>query len=659
VVVEAKPDFSTYVWAEVQFEGSVAFPTFDEKVHFFDNSTAKAPSYTPTFGTNGESFVFTPRGSSDPTSYLTTAWPVMPPTCDLLATDSRPRITPGVVVDGQYHYEGSRVTYRYGYRNDEADVVVGEMIHFLNAGTYRYGGIYGFSDTISISSKDIFTGTISCCWEDIEEEQQNGMVRCGYSNSTVFWPGYRPADVGEDPGFSFGFSVPRSLFVDSESSAEPKPYDIHRYVGLEQSGSAATVFKPRPYPSYLLERVSSAVFGAQDAAISVTCSADSAAVIIDPADSDHSAVPLFSLMSGAESSPVTASTPFFSRRPDLVQRNSVPSGDTWHASHLIRKGSSLATPSALHQLNIEFVEIPLAQELEFVFHWEYPAGRPVRPVYDLYNYYFVNSTPPSCTCALISDYGHIPEYPTYITNSYDLSLWNLLSGTHSLSASLGGSRLVPNTYCKFSSSATRSVSVADSFNGLSGEVWSTVLMPKATFAEWRAHSCPDDRGDWRASWTLESYPQIWAWTRLPIGNMGPLQSDELSLDNSGMTTESYDKYSISGWPFIDLDRGAVIRVQARIGAKILLDQVRWYRAAMRFQQEVGYPIADGSYAIYEATGGVESGSVSCGDSAVTEYFYNVDIPLTSENVAAISGGETVEVQIDSQRTAKVSVSIAE
>jgi len=640
VFVEAKPDFSTYVWAEAQFEGAVAFPAFDEKIHYRNDSTHRVPSYEVSFGVAARSFSFTPRGDSDPTSYMTTPWPVMPPT-GLSFDDDRPRIQPGAVVDGEYRYEGSRLTYRYGYRDAGTDVVVDEMMNFLNAGTYRYGGVYGVQP-FSIGSKNFSTGAISCHWDDIEEEREDATVRCGYSNSTSFWGFLDGVDPTASAGFSFGFSVPRSLFVDSESSADPKPYDNNRYVGLEQSGSAVTVFKWRPFGSgyeYALDRSSSDVLGARAAEISVTCSADSAAVIIDPADSDYSTVPLFSAMSGADSSPVTASTPFFSRRPDLTQRNSVPSGDTWHASHLVRKGSSLATPNALHSLNVEFVEISSLGP-ESAFNWYGAYGGLVRAgVFDIS---FVAAVPGA---------GSSPYCVFSLTN--ELSLWQLLSGSHTLEPYSQGRRLMPNMYSVLKDSPTRTKQYSEPPYVFPGG-YRTIGPVVAGEFEKRGNSYPDD-AIWRATYTLASYPQIWAWTRVFQGSAGPIQSGDLSLDASGMTTENYDKYSISEWPFIDIGREVVVRVQARIGLKITLDEVRWYRDELQFKEFYG---GGSSYNVYETTGGVESGTVSCGDSAVTEYFYNVDIPLTAENVAAISDGETVSVEIDEFRTANVSISIA-
>lgn len=692
VFVEATSDLSTQLFAEVQIEAAVAFPAFDEKHHFADGQTRFVGEYPsqqipntvnftalPIFGTSTGTLLFAPRNVADGSTYLTSPWPLIDlPSINLTA----------VVINNRY--EATRRTVRCGYRSNGQDTVVAEFLHPFNEGSYSFA-VNQFDSTVAF--RDYGAITIGCSWEDIIDPNQSETVRCGFEATAA-------AAFGQDPqikiatgfgSFTYPFDVPRSLFVDQLSQATPKPADARRYIGLvatEQvvqavSRANAGGFRPPEDSRRLLADKCDAF---------VACGANHANVIVDPDESqDVATVPVVAMRGTAQAPVADASAPFFIRRPDIIARgrHAIANADSWHATHLVRRGSPLATRNAIHNLVVEFVQ---------------DSREIISPV--LASGTFV---PPSVLYAQADSYGWGVKLGNGFTNANDgvslriepledfvinsglsninastppLWFWSGIAGEHTLTPFVGNRRLMPNAWHKFSSQAHQSRSVpivsppgtdlrtsySASANGwvknnfigtYTEEGWAAVL----------ATDAPISAGNYRVAYTIESFPQIWATTHLSglVGDLRPAAETvqpavgplDVSLADSGMTTENHDAYVRRqagvqpSWISVDAKADVIVSFHIRLGTRISISKVQGFR-------EVGVKGGQAGFGVfyYNPTGEVEiAGDHDCSDVACTEFFWGAGVDvgsfrpsplrvaLTWADREALANGSQVEKQL--------------
>jgi hypothetical protein len=666
VFVESTRDFSTCVYAEAQVEAFVAFPTWGKRYHFADNITRNVATYGPVFGksTSEGTFVYTPRNAQDDTSYIAAMWPL-----------------PNALHNLETHAVGSRLTVRCGYLSGDTNTVLHEFM-----------APESFASAPTIS--------VACHWTDIAEGNATNTVACGLEVANGFNGNGVRFDWGDSlfsaiyPGaFSCPFTVPRSLFMNEESKFNADPY---RYVGLHADSYPVSVQFPNSASPTTSRALAAARVGA-----TVTCAADSAHVFVDPEeDDDVSTVPFYA--QGTTGGPVTSSSPYFLRRPDIMARvpYTVAAGDSWHASHLVRRDSQLAVRHALHNLELEFVEAepprvfekrgilantPNEFYVQTFWGGQADKGFPSAPPGETLK---INKAPlpnagPQFSFSLPSDsdafYLWIDEEDTYRPPA--LWFWNSIAGVHALTPSVESRSLFPNSYHKHYASKLHTYS-----NGIETPDFLDIEFPygvgfiagvrvgpfmESVWGEHQDTQCPLRKQDYRVAWSVETFPQLWAFTacrEMPEGSVGngPL---DIPLADSGMSTEAYDGYvrrnasqfgGVQPWGRYNPNVGADLYVRARVGLKFTITQVAGFRR-VREKVEPGVYVTGiggglaglGNDAIpgglahyYDATGEVEQKGVhGCNDVACTEVVQDFKIPLDGDDLLSLSNGNTVTKQL--------------
>lgn len=686
--VESTRDFAKYVYAEVRVEGYVEFPVLTVKNHFSDGTTQRVATYTPTFGTNTGNFVFTPRNSQDNDAYTTAAWPLSDYTAAVV--DDGVEFGTGYIADNRFI--GSRLTVACGHRYGGVDTqIAGFMLpSSVHGFRHQYGtSSTGFLPTLSKSFPRT-TICIGCDWNDIANANadENATVRCGLE--VVAEPGPIPgqdriATASTFGYFSFPFEVPRWLFVDESSEATPPPFDLHRFCGAAADATTVTVpkrFSPPIGGSSYWESGDSTAPSVGGMSLHVTCAADHANVIVDPDESeDVATVPYTAVRNGG--GPVTESDPFFVRRPDIIARvpNTVANADAWHATHLVRRDSLLATRQALHNLQLEFVEAssPIGPVVRQGVFANTPNEFPMRT-------WWVGQRDKGFPGSLAALAGEGPRFYFDVLSDEDafnlwidtedefrppdMWFWNSTAGLHTLTPFVGDRALFPNAYHKHYGSAHRTFSNSieqpsyldiEFARGVGFVNGGRVgLFTDSAWEEHQAVACPIRKSDYRIAWSVQAYPQLWATTSYnESGNAnGPL---DVPLDDSGMTTENYDAYArrnasadggIYPWPAWSPNVGATINVRVRLGLKWSITEVKGYRR-VREKVEPGVNIGGGGGLAggggtvvmahyYDATGEVEEKGVhACNDVACTEVVQDFKIPLTGDNLLSLSNGGQV------------------
>lgn len=692
VFVEATRDLSTQLFAEVQVEAAVAFPTFDEKHHFADGQSRFAGEYPsqqipntvnftglPIFGTSTDSLVFAPRNVADGSTYLTSPWPLI----DFHSYDRSP-----LVINN--HYEATRRTVRCGYRSNGQETIVADFLHPSNEGSYdvifnQFSSSPGFRNYGAVA--------IGCSWKDIVDPNQSETVRCGFevTGGVSFGQETQTKAATSFGSFTFPFDVPRSLFVDQLSQATPKSADTHRYIGLAATEQVVQAVSTAGVGGFLPPEDSRRLL-ADSCDAFVVCGANHANVVVDPDESqDVATVPVVA-MRGTEQPPaVDASAPFFIRRPDIIDRgrHAVANANSWHATHLVRRGSPLATRNAIYNLVVEFVA---------------DSRQVSSPV-------LVSSTfvPPSVLYAQADSYGwgvklgngfnnandgvslRIEPLEDFVINSGlsningstpPLWFWSGIAGEHTLTPFVGNRRLMPNAWHKFSSQAHQSRSVPivsppgtdlrTSYSASANGWVKNNFIGTYTEAGWAAvlaTQAPISVGNYRVAYTIESFPQIWATTHLsgiagdlrpavdiPPSVAGPLDA---SLADSGMTTENYDVYVRRqagvqpSWINVNAKADAIVSLHIRLGTRISISKVQGFR-------EVGVKGGQAGFGVfyYNPTGEVEiAGDHDCSDVACTEFFWGAGVDvgnfrpsplrvaLTWADREALASGSQVEKQL--------------
>ncbi len=674
-IVESNAGRTKYVFVELDIRSYAEFP------EFHDPNYAASVRDVPLFGGAGSSFAFTPKNAQDSDSYITAPWPLGGPR----------RYFQGFFIANN-RYVGSRGVVRCGYRSDGEDTIVKEFLWPYDIGMY---GKVAFNN--GINRRAYGTLSVACHWEDIVEERDDQQVRCGIEVS------------GLSPGFTYPFLVPRSLFVVEQSVADPKPHDAQRYVG-----AIATYDEKQLYShattnagNHTDDRKAGAIIVERFAQY-VTCAADYAFVMPDPI-SDAIVPPVAHADPTALGGPVTAQDPFFVRRPDIIARvpNTVPYGDSWHASALVPEGFSLATRGALHQLELDFL-----------------PTRPGEVRYDNYPARFTEDGVPRFSQVWLGSskgYGpqatatqpvsvHFPEIgddepridelneTELFQNSYVTpNNWNALQGVRVLTpkppqGTAGWNPvalLMPNCYhARYSSGESREFPIAtpnlpnppgpnpvpniDAIDTSPGG-WHGDPVGPFSDAQWQAHidaNVPVDRRDYRAKWKYTTYPQIWAVIEPLRGGHGhgPL---DVPLEDSGMTTADYDNYSRRAqgtqptWAS-EFDNGVRIDVYVRLGKKIELQQVKGFLAK---REKTGNPITVGTGGglaggggtagtqawMYQRTGEIETvGDVECSDVACFESYFSFSLWLTRAQARTAAAGQWATIQIPMARQAVLS-----
>ena len=478
VYVESPADRSSYVWAEVTVS-QVAFPEFAELNHVTAGPVV-APNYVVTgqvaaIGTGevnpivpGLTFGFwtgpVNLGVEDSDSYIVEPWPHWAP---YIVGPSENEIQ---------KYVGTDSRIRFGYRQASTDTVVGQIT----------GATSFFESSLSFG----------CFWPDLEYGRDP--IRCGIRVAALSEsPQQELPDVFD--GYSIPFTVPRSVFVQSGDILVAPVYVGGRVtydpnqsveVGLWDGDPVAPATGPPQPPATTLS-------------VATSVAADYAETF--PAGSTLEPVgytsPIRWCLDGGPTGPVTPADSTSVKRPDrqAIVANAVFSGPSWHASHIVRQGSPLAVPNALHNLEVTFADAISLTDLNFQ---NFLIGNGVTRL--------------------------VPTIVPYITGAYTLE-----------PTSPGGVRLAPNRYHYFSdaanvtSSFTHAVPLADQLYGGGA----TVTAAQAGVIQ----QTPSRAEDYRADYTQESFLQMWAIASVGLRtrNRGHL---DIELPASGMATQDYDQW---------------------------------------------------------------------------------------------------------------------
>ena len=411
--------------------------------------------------------------------------------------------------------------------------------------------------------------------------------------------------------------MPRSFFVDAEADGEPKPPLPRRLVGLEATAPRVTVpIQHEPVTASFIYGDSTNLDAASFESV-VTCGARRAAVFIPPslqsAAGTLPAGPVGPAIRPADGI-IRADAPLFVRRDDLNERsyNHVANADSWHAAHLVRAGSPLADRNALHNLHITFEQCTFPQGITngggvFERYATFDADgsqrittrhftpSPIRTGFD-WNvtgsggwsvfggaFTVTPAVSPRMSLFFADDEGLLPD-EKWLPPAW---AWDAMSGEHTLTpfAPLAGDEsepegLVPNAFHVFHDEPVQDVThpITPPASADIDRYWDIGPMTDAQFAAYDAEAYPTRTADYRVAIGFQSFPQIWATTRVTdeFQRVGPRN---ISLEDSGMTTENHDAYSQPGHrvDYIPENAGVTITVRARIGLRTDVTKVQGFR----------------------------------------------------------------------------------
>jgi hypothetical protein len=569
VFVEGANDFSKYVWAEMEYQAAVLFPALDARYHTSNGEETTGGAYGsagPIFGEASDSFVYQARNLQDDEGYLTSPWPLT---------------NPG---------EGTRCVIRWGYREDGDDTEISRRV---------------FPQSFFSGSPLNFIGAVvvGCDWNDIASPNESDNVRCGvellgegfFGNSGDF------LNIARFGRFTLPFEMPRSFFVDESVEGGPKPPMPYRLVGVEATAPRVTTAAGTSTNLEVASHESVVTCGSRRSAVFIAPSNQSLTGILPAGPVGPATVPQDGI--------IRNDMALFVRRPDLMERsyNHVANGDSWHATHLVRFGSSLAERNALHNLHIEIEPctfphgIPNIVNADGVtplnrfltrnsdntqrFTARYITPSPLRTAlnWTIEGSAFSQSKGPRVSLLFAEDvfepFDENPLPPAWA--------WDSMAGQHTLApfAPPAGEEsesdpLVPNAYHVFHEEPFQDVTVPleEPSSDDVDRFWDIGPMTDAQFAAYEAEEYPNRTADYRLEIAFESYPQIWATTDLSEEwqRVGPR---EISLEDSGMTTENYDGYSGAGHrvDYVRENAGVTVTVRARVGLRTHITKVRGYR----------------------------------------------------------------------------------
>jgi hypothetical protein len=680
VFVEGASDFSKYVWAELQYEAAVPFPDRDDRFHTASGTPTAGGSYPiqfnffgrgPAFGIANGQHVPQFRSLEDPDDYLKSPWPVYIP---IYATQGIGFLSAPSVV-----WIGTRLRVRWGYRENNSDTVLGSIVFPENYSS-GFNWFGQFSQLPFVPRGGLGTLAIGCNWDDIRFPNDSDNVRCGVELLQLGFFGYHGyfQNIANFGTFTIPFELPRAFFADTQSNIQPTPPLQHRLVGLEAVAPKVTVPTLHlgedlglvPIPGFTYGDSTNLDIESFESV--VTCGARRSAIFIPPSlQSETGILPAGPV--GPATPPadgiIRADAPLFVRRDDLNERsyNSVANADSWHATHLVRAGSPLAIRNALHNLNLEFEPCEFPGGLRS-FVADYTSPGPMRAgLLAVAGSNFLTSTGFD---GVVTFGGTTPGTQFFFVFPEDVDepndeasfppawIWDALSGGVSLAPfAATEERMAPNSYhAMFDEPLVTSTASIVTPQGYTGAGQATQIDPRANlvfplvmgsplnqdaeFAAYDAVQVPARVRDYRGEWTIESFPQIWATTRLAEEwqRVGPR---DISLQDSGMTTENHDGYSGGGYrlDYVPESAGAVIRVFGRAGIKINLTRVQGFRRVRERQQS-------GNNVFFSETSDVAVyGDYEANDVACHEELFDFEIALNGGEVESISAGQTVTKQV--------------
>lgn len=622
VFVEGASDFSKYVWAELEYQAALPFPDRDARYHTADGVPKSGGAYGrevffmsgPMFGLPGETFVYQPRDAQDDEGYLKSPWPVWLPT----------HLSFGEFIGGynggpfapDIYWEGTRCRVRWGYRENESDTVLGSVAFVDNHILFNRTSV----------NFDFEPGTlaIGCNWSDIGSPNADDNVRCGVELLRMGFLGYHGyfRNITEFGAFTIPFELPRSFFVDADVEGEPKPPMPYRLVGLEATAPRVQVWRVQDGLAQTIVQEESINLEAGSFESVVTCGARRAAVFIPPSlQTETGTLPAGPVgpATPPEGGIIRATAPLFVRRDDLNERsyNHVANADSWHATHLVRAGSPLAGRNVLHNLNIEFEQCTFPHGMHGAGSGTSSANLTFNPdgTQRITPRYVTPSPIRTGFAWTISGSGGwsifggafkvtpeqsprmLLEFPSdhedYLLDDYNQRsmppawAWDAMAGQHTLTPFgpvAGGDseppRLVPNAYHAFYDEPFQDVAHAIT-TPASDDIdryWDIGPMTDAQFDTYEMEEYPNRTADYRVEIGFKSYPQIWATTRLneEWQRVGP---QDISLEDSGMTTENHDAYSGGAHrvDYVPENAGVTITVRARVGLRIEITKVQGFR----------------------------------------------------------------------------------
>jgi len=676
VFVEATADLSKYVFAEVEVNAGLQLPPVDLKKHFSNGSNSAIASYTPVFGTATGSFAFSARNVSDGDTYLKTLLPTVTFPSILVGSNSQPQVR-----------EATRLTVRCGYRQNGTDTIVASFTSPFWSGaiaTLFYPAFVGFHVV-----------GIGCCWEDIQFPNDTNTVRCGFER-VAGGSGVTNADskTAQEHGFfTFPFNVSRDLFIDPASNVSPPIEQKDRYVGVAATESIVQAIHRLntngPGPPENSRRLI-----VDSVTTRVACGANHANVIIDPDQQTIDAVPSVAMRGTTQVPAVNSSAPLFVRRPDVIAKgaHAAANADSWHATHLVHRGASLALRNALHNLEIEFVPQTrswtptrstaesqrMPQQVDqhgWGVSWGgqndlIRQGREWNPLPAYWTQFG-----PQFSVVPVADSGIYGFGDSAIVPP--LWFWSLIAGVHELTPFVDGRRLMPNSWHAFKGSPhnSREESIAEpALNELAGDFTFLFRNPTITWrrqgpsgpftdAEWQflqSANAPFFKDDYRVAYKIESFPQIWATTtamyrsQAGAGISYSNQIPSLAFADSGMTTEAYDAYSQDGaaWATLNSKSDAILNIYMRVGVKITVQQIKGFRAKRTKSRQSRGGVQTFEY---DTTGEVEEACThGSGDVACTEFYWGagpsannnpLQLNITWQDRQSLGSGSQIEKQL--------------
>jgi hypothetical protein len=535
-------------------------------------------------------FVF--RNAEDDDSYFYSKWPV-----------ANPRIV---------HYPGSVEAKEF--RACTLSISCGSHLNGVDAVEESFLSLFNASDAP-------WSGSVVAPGSTVR-------LRVGaYVEDRLHLPDSVPCGIYVDYGYnheqswSWPFTVPKSVIA----STNEDQLDTPRYIGLQQTATNGTSLDGEPYR---------AVLSINQLIALNACDDNSSAVLPALAEEENAFVPVVAWLPTAPAlgAEVTEEWPYYARRSDRVLhvRHNVPNGDSWHASHIVREGTFLASKGELHKLDIELLphdsETPAITQAFFVA--TYGAGNA------------------GLRLELIDN----DPFP-----------WNAISATtYAFLPEIEENQLFPNQWHYWSEQPQRSFTYPieqPTVNDLAEPTNpAQVTQESLALLNGTAHRAED----YRAAFKYETAVQGFAFTTLKaVPHISPFG---ISLADSGMASHDWDRIKHNG--VYTATPQVQLHCEFRVREKWTVTEVKGYAREWQIAtQTVTGPGNEGggsqlgggtstgtttTVAAFQQTGNMLTVAAASGrDVAITEKQLAFSVDLT-QHIGALANGERVELPMMNQ-----------
>lgn len=592
VFIESTRDFATNIWAELQTRSYTFIPFVLCEHDHAGNVPSLVPfaqrkastTYTPAFGMASPETIEPPAGSTwspifsvpqfvfrnaeDDDAYFLSQWPVINPK-SLNDDDSQLPI----------EFHACALAIQFGQRQATTESMLERFRSFFNL------------HTAAVLNDFIAPGTtVSIRLGSFVDERLHvkETIPCGI---------YVAYGHDHEQSWSWPFTVPRTVITSTEQIETP------RFIGMQQTATRSI-----------------APGGAQHNPIVPTelfaytaCEANSAAVLPAIDEQNNLSVPVVAWVPQppAENSEITAGDPYYARRTDRVLNvvHNVPNGNSWHASHIVREGSGLASAGAVQQLQLTLLP--------------HESGKP-----DVTPTFFIGVYSGS-----VSDAGLRLRL---LDN--DPFPWNAIADTPYLfDTQINSEQLFPNQW-HYWSEQPQCVFDYDIENPLAGDLFepqppmasSDVTMPNLSVLNGTVYRVDD----YRAAFKYETAVQAFAFTTLAaVPHVNPLG---ISLADSGMASHDWDRIRHDG--AYTATPQVTLHCVFRIREKWTVKEVRGYAREWEISTQ------NDVTAFYQTGNVVVVAQVDGTDVAITEKQLSFSVDIT-QHIDALGEGESIDVPL--------------